>query len=246
MKTLTIKTNTSELSVKIQGIEKKGTIVLLHGGPGVPDYLEDVALALNSGYRVISFDQRGVVRSVALHDSYSTDDYINDIYTIIRSLNLSEFHFFGHSWGALLAQLYANKYPDNIISIFLCNPCPGIGRYWLLMEKDILDFFASKMSTSKWIQLKYNYYIARQGLAHADRPMIKIILLLWQIYFKNLDIPKKRNIVWLHGISANAFFKTRKSIMRKSHLSLKELPAINSIPILVLYGTDDIYQSPNY
>ena len=246
METQTIKTNTSELSVKIQGTEKNGTIVLLHGGPGVPDYLEDVALALNGSYRVISFDQRGVGRSVAHHDSYSTDDYINDIHAIIHSLNLSEFHFFGHSWGALLAELYAKKYADNIISMFLCNPCPGIGKYWLLMEKDILDFFTSKMSTSEWVQLKYNYYIAHQGMAHADRAMIKIILLLWQTYFKNLDLPKKRTKEWLHGINAKALFKTRKSIMNKSHLSLNELPAINSIPILVLYGTDDIYQSTKW
>jgi pimeloyl-ACP methyl ester carboxylesterase len=102
------------------------------------------------------------------------------------------------------------------------------------------------MSTSEWIQLKYNYYIAHQGMTHADRAMIKIILLLWQTYFKNLDLPKERTKEWLHGINAKALFKTRKSIMSKSHLSLNELPAINSIPKLVLYGTDDIYQSTKW
>jgi len=246
METLTIKTNTSELSVKIQGTEKKGTIILLHGGPGVPDYLEDVAFALNSGYRVISFDQRGVGRSAAFHDSYSIDDYINDIYTIIHSLNFSEIHFFGHSWGALLAQLYAYKYPDNIKSMFLCNPCPGVGRQWLLMEKEFMDFMRSKMSANEWVKLKYNYYIARRDWENADRAVLKIILLVWKIYYKNLDLLMKRNKEWLHGINAKVLFKTRKTIMKMAHLSLNEAPSINSIPILILYGSNDIYQSTKW
>jgi len=246
MKTITIKTGTSELSVKIQGEGKNGTILLLHGGPGVPDYLENVGLSLSSGYRVISFDQRGVGKSVAIHDTYSVDDYINDIHTIIHSLNLSEFHFFGHSWGALLAQLYANKYPDNIMSMFLCNPCPGVGRHWLLMEKDIMDFIRSKMSANEWIKLKYNYYIAGRDWENADGALVKIILLVWKIYFKNLDLPMKRNKEWLHGINSKVLFKTRKTIMKMAHLSLNEAPSINSIPILILYGSNDVYQSTKW
>ena len=36
-----------------------GPVILLHGGPGVPDYLAEVAEILAPRHRVIRYDQRG-------------------------------------------------------------------------------------------------------------------------------------------------------------------------------------------
>ena len=46
----------------------KSTILLLHGGPGVPDYLHPVAKFFHdAGYSVITFNQRGTDVSTLYH-----------------------------------------------------------------------------------------------------------------------------------------------------------------------------------
>ena len=58
-----IKSKGAELAVRDFGGEGEA-IMLLHGGPGVPDYLAPVADMLGPRYRAITFDQRGVGSSV--------------------------------------------------------------------------------------------------------------------------------------------------------------------------------------
>jgi pimeloyl-ACP methyl ester carboxylesterase len=73
-----VHTPTSELAVFVHDGEHE-TVLLLHGGPGVPDYLEPVASLLAPGRRAARFDQRGVGKSVALNGSYGIGDYIADV-----------------------------------------------------------------------------------------------------------------------------------------------------------------------
>ena len=53
-------------------------ILLLHGGPGCPDYLAPVAAILPPGVRAVTFDQRGVGGSTCAGD-YRVEDYVADI-----------------------------------------------------------------------------------------------------------------------------------------------------------------------
>src|SRR5512136_2706976 len=64
------------------------TILLLHGGPGVPDYLADVSGILATEHHVVRFDQRGTGRSVCRSGHYALDDYVNDVDTVRRALGL--------------------------------------------------------------------------------------------------------------------------------------------------------------
>lgn len=57
---LTIKTETSELRLYIEGSKNDEVILFLSGGSGVPDYLQDVSVILNKKYKTVKFDQRGV------------------------------------------------------------------------------------------------------------------------------------------------------------------------------------------
>lgn len=41
-------------------------------------------------------------------------DYISDIEAISNRLNITKFHLFGHSWGGLYAQIYAEEYPEKL------------------------------------------------------------------------------------------------------------------------------------
>jgi proline iminopeptidase len=50
-------------------------LLMLHGGPGCPDYLQPVADLLAPTHRTVTFDQRGVGASVTLDGRFGIDAY---------------------------------------------------------------------------------------------------------------------------------------------------------------------------
>ncbi len=95
----------------------KGTIVLLHGGPGgTHDYLLAFSDLADHGYRVIYYDQLGCGRSELARDvsEYSIDRDVEDLEALRRELQLDRFHLIGSSYGGLLAIAYALAHPEPI------------------------------------------------------------------------------------------------------------------------------------
>lgn len=78
-------------------------VVLLHGGPGVPDYLADVAAILAGKRRVIRFDQRGTGLSGCSSGRYGLQDYVDDLEAVRCACKLERLALFGHSWGGMVA-----------------------------------------------------------------------------------------------------------------------------------------------
>ena len=137
--TVRIKSQGAELAVRDFGGEGEA-VVLLHGGPGVPDYLAPVAEMLRPQYRAVTFDQRGVGSSVATQHRYELDDYTSDLEAVREGLGLSSMHLFGHSWGGLLAQAYLQRFPDRVRSLFLSSPSAGLGAQWKTTQREVFRF----------------------------------------------------------------------------------------------------------
>jgi len=83
-----IKNGKAKLSLKIYSNDKPETVILLHGGPGVPDDMLEVVEQLKDKYQVITFEQRGVGLSECNGCEYKMEDYISDIDAISEFLNL--------------------------------------------------------------------------------------------------------------------------------------------------------------
>lgn len=96
-------------------------VVVLHGGPGGgcspgmrrffdPDH-----------YRAVLFDQRGCGKSLpnASVESNTTWDLVEDIERIRRALGIRKWTVFGGSWGATLALVYAQTYPESVEALVL-------------------------------------------------------------------------------------------------------------------------------
>ncbi|HHG84395.1 MAG TPA: alpha/beta fold hydrolase, partial [Bacteroidetes bacterium] len=102
-------------------------LIQLHGGPGA-DYathLQAKAFA-QEGYFVIFFDQRGAGLS-RRHgpDSFTLENYFEDLRQIIAHYRYSpdqKVFLMGHSWGAMYATGYANRYPDAVNGLVLSEP----------------------------------------------------------------------------------------------------------------------------
>ena len=112
------------------GNEKGLPVIFLHGGPGSGCNENHRRYFNPDKYRIIIFDQRGCHRSTpnGSVENNSTQDLLNDIESIRNKLNIEKLMLYGGSWGATLALLYAEQYPQRISAmilrgIFLARQC---------------------------------------------------------------------------------------------------------------------------
>ena len=145
-KNLLLDNNGDKLHTTIYPNKGKETVILLHGGPGVPEDLLAVTKLLKKRFQVISFHQRGTKLSPNPSNNYSIDKYLSVIETIKNHFRITKIHLWGHSWGGLYAQIYSEKYPENLLSLVLCSTGSGTNVVWKQTEKEVMKFNKSKSS----------------------------------------------------------------------------------------------------
>jgi proline iminopeptidase len=109
------------LYVEETGNPKGLPVIVLHQGPGAGSdpYLRrffDPQI-----YRIVSFDQRGCGRStphLELREN-TTANLLDDINAIKAFLKLDALVLFGGGFGAMLALLYAEAFPDNVKALLI-------------------------------------------------------------------------------------------------------------------------------
>lgn len=111
----------------IYGAEHSDTLLYLHGGPGASclDFVNQ-AKALSGKMKVVIFDQLGVLRSdgIAENESYSMEYQIEMVEEMRKILGIEKWSVLGHSYGGMLAVLYASTCPDSVHKIIL--ECPSL------------------------------------------------------------------------------------------------------------------------
>ena len=101
-------------------------VVLCHGGPGMADYLEPVSEALTDLATVHRWDQRGAGRS-GPDGPFSIERSVADLEGVRTHFGHDSWVLVGHSWGANLAILYAQRHPQRVAGIvYVC----GTGLEW--------------------------------------------------------------------------------------------------------------------
>ncbi|OUS28305.1 prolyl aminopeptidase [Gammaproteobacteria bacterium 45_16_T64] len=109
------------LHVEESGNKDGIPILFLHGGPGSACEPFHRRFFDPEKYRIILFDQRGCGRSTphANVESNTTQDLIADMEQIRVELEVDHWVLFGGSWGATLALLYAQRYPETVKAMVL-------------------------------------------------------------------------------------------------------------------------------
>ncbi len=92
-------------------------VVLLHGGPGLWDYLAPLAALLDGEFTVARFDQRGCGRSTGRGGPFTIAQAVDDMDQVRAALGFSRWAVVGHSWGAELALRYAARHPDRVTAV---------------------------------------------------------------------------------------------------------------------------------
>jgi proline iminopeptidase len=103
----------------------RGTpLVIVHGGPGEShDYFLPYLLPLARTNKLIFIDERGSGRSEKLEDvkQYTVENMVSDVEEVRVALGLNKISLLGHSYGGVLAQAYALKYPEHLSHLVLAS-----------------------------------------------------------------------------------------------------------------------------
>ena len=122
-----IKISDKDIYYEIHGENNDNTLVYFHGGPGA-SCLDFTAQAkeLSSKLKVVIFDQYGVLRSERIKEdeAYGMDIQVEMIEEMRKKLRIDKWSVLGHSYGGMLACLYAHTYPSAVNKLIL--DCPSL------------------------------------------------------------------------------------------------------------------------
>lgn len=103
-------------------------LLLLHGGPeNTHEYFENFPEHLKGmGLSIYFYDQLGSYYSDTPDDAtiWNIYRFVEEVEEVRKGLGLKEFYLLGHSWGGMLAELYAAKYGKYVKGLILSN-VPG-------------------------------------------------------------------------------------------------------------------------
>jgi len=210
------------------------TIILLHGGPGVPDDMTEVRDWFSGHMQVINFDQRGTGMSNSSNCTFTLPEYVDDLKSISDYFHLDKFHIFGHSWGGIYAQLFAKAYPEKVLSLFLCSPASGTGRIWKMAEREIFRYNYRRSTFSEWIGMSVNTILGILGNTRAYRRLFRQLIINYHKGF-NVDPPDNQR---LSSIGERAGTLTRREIKRFPEIEPFGKP---TYPVIITYGESDAF-----
>lgn len=109
-------------------------LILLHGGPGLSHrYLLGFEQLVSPQLTVVTYDQRGTTRSPIQGlqgeepsiEHFSATTYAQDLEAVRAAVAPEKkVHILGHSWGGMVAILYALQYPEHVRSLLLIDSAP--------------------------------------------------------------------------------------------------------------------------
>ncbi|RAG80552.1 alpha/beta hydrolase [Streptacidiphilus pinicola] len=115
---------------------RKPPVVLLHGGPGLPDYLGDVAPLVAGLAPVYRYDQRGTGGS-AWQGRHTFARHVRDLAELLDVWRAPQAVLIGHSYGADLALRFCLAHRERVAAVLLmCGPMTEEGRPGYRAERD--------------------------------------------------------------------------------------------------------------
>lgn len=116
-----VQVNGAKLYVVTVG--KGDPLFIIPGGPGGAHYGMRTFDSLASKYMIVYFDGFGRGKSDTAKDvkEYTIDRDVDDVEGLRVALHLDKINVLGHSYGGVVAQGYAVKYPQHVKHLVLAN-----------------------------------------------------------------------------------------------------------------------------
>lgn len=240
------------LYVEDRGQEHQEALLYLHGGPGASclDFSVYQAKELSKRIRVISMDQRGVLRSDPIEEDepFGLDDLIRDCEVLRQMLGITQWSVLGHSFGGYVALIYAFEHPEAVKKVLYEAPSFDLklsGRSLFRHALQILEETGNQEAIMECAQV-LNRDLSASDYLSAWIEFSKKYLgeQTDSLYVKNID-PNDLNKIYQDANLGQEFWErgythTRKLLKeRKLNESLLALiPKVHQ-PSLLIYGHYD-------
>lgn len=117
------------LHVVASGPETAPPVVLVHGTMDRSTGFAKVARRLEAHYRVVRYDRRGYARSHAAGPPYTCEAHVDDLLTLLWSLDGRPAAIVGHSYGGNVALAAAVRAPEQVRAVG-CYEVPLQWQSW--------------------------------------------------------------------------------------------------------------------
>ncbi|WP_047419527.1 alpha/beta hydrolase [Cellulophaga sp. Hel_I_12] len=120
----TFSANSQTIYSKAYGNSNDKPLIYLHGGPGFNAAGFEVTTAqklAENGFYVIAYDRRGEGRSLEKNAAFTFNETFEDLNLIYDTFNITSATLVGHSFGGIIATLYAEKYPNKVKAVVLVS-----------------------------------------------------------------------------------------------------------------------------
>jgi 3-oxoadipate enol-lactonase len=103
------------------------SVVLMHELGGTLNSWDAVAPRLAARRRVLRYDQRGAGLSEKMRQEFGNDILVEDFISLSKAIGLDPpYHFVTVAAAATQALRFLEQHPEQVGSLVLCNPAPGV------------------------------------------------------------------------------------------------------------------------
>ena len=156
-------------------------VLLLHGGPGMTDYMQSLLPELN-GYQAALFQQRGVAPST-LAGPFDVPTLRDDVLEVLDTLGWESPVMIGHSWGGhLLLHLLAAT-PGRVGAALLVDPLGAVGDGGLAAFEAELQRRLPKATLARLEELE----AIEASRALTQEEHLEAMEIAWPGYFSSLE-----------------------------------------------------------
>jgi len=113
-------------------------VVVIHGGPGAPGEMAPVARELSADHGILE----------TLHAATTLDGQVQEILVTLKEHGDIPVTLIGHSWGAMLAYIFAARYPLQLKKLIMVSS----GVFETKYERDIMETRLARLDENDFIK----------------------------------------------------------------------------------------------
>lgn len=209
---------------------EKPTLVLLHGGPGCDhSYFKPWLSPLADQMQLIYVDHRGNGRSGRVDvATYTIEQMADDLEALRQQLGLGRIALLGHSFGGMVAQVYALRHPKSLTHLVLSNTTPS-AEFW-----EDAQAMAEKMATPEQLAVLPRLF---EGTLTSQQEFDDWWATCMPLYFHHADAETVKQVS----------SRMRGEVVVANHMMAHEIPQFDvraglasvEVPTLVIAGRHD-------
>ena len=179
-------------------------VLMLHGGPGLSEYMYTLAPEMEDGYTVIRFQQRGLAPSTT-QGPFEVERHMADSIAVLDALDIERACIVGSSWGGHLAMHLVVHHPERFSALVPVDPLGAVGDGG---EADLGRILSQRVPpdlAARALEIDERAMAGEGSAAEA----LEGLSLVWPAYFAS---PESAPPMMLTGLSLECYARTWDSI----------------------------------